>query len=225
MLQRTLARDFVFAVRTYDQKTAALKLVAQELEQRQRRRIGPVQVIDDRDEWHLLRRLCKEAGDGVEHPKSRLGGIERGSARRGRTIPVRKLGYDRGDVAYTLPHREPNLARRRRIDKLAQDLHPRPVRRSAGFLVTTAPNNERPLVFCGVCKRFGAAAFADSGLATEHEDLAAPAKHLVERAFEETELFCAPHEGRVDAAGGPHGILQHGPGILPAWSTAALINK
>jgi hypothetical protein len=63
------------------------------------------------------------------------------------------------------------------------------------------------LVFCRVCKRFGAAAFADSGLATEHEDLAAPAKHLVERAFEETELFCAPDEGRIDAAGGPHGIL------------------
>jgi hypothetical protein len=81
------------------------------------------------------------------------------------------------------------------------------------------------LVFCGVCKRFGAAALANSGLATEQEDLAAPAKHLVERAFEQTELFCAPHEGRVDAAGGPYGILRHDPGILAAWSTAALINN
>ena len=75
---------------------------------------------------------------------------------------------------------------------------------------TPAPNDERALVFCGMCKLLGAAAFADSGLTAKHEDLTAPAKHLVERAFEEAELFCAPDEGRVDAAGGAHGILRHG---------------
>jgi hypothetical protein len=63
------------------------------------------------------------------------------------------------------------------------------------------------LLFSCLCKRFSAAAFADAGLAAQREDLPPPAEHLVERAFEETELLVAPDESRIGAVEGARGIL------------------
>ncbi len=69
-----------------------------------------------------------------------------------------------------------------------EDLHPRPIRRCAGFLMAAAPQHQGPMLLGVVGQLLRDAGLADAGFAGDHHDLAAPAERLVERAAQGPKL-------------------------------------
>ena len=64
-----------------DEQSAPQQLLAQELQEREGKRIGPVQIVEHQRNGHLLRGLVEELPDGVKGAKSGCARIRYGAGR------------------------------------------------------------------------------------------------------------------------------------------------
>jgi len=155
-----------------------------------------MQVVEHDQERHLLRRLGEQPADGIEGPKARLGRLAfSGGAPRF----LAELGQERGDVLHSGPERELHLALGGSRQVASQDLHPRPVGRRTGLLVTAAPKGQGPLLLGGLGEHLGATRLTDARLAEQQQHLAAAPDHSLEGVLEQGVLPRSPHEQRFGA--------------------------
>jgi len=203
------AGDLDVAVRADDEHAAMGELLAQELEQRQRRRIRPVQIVDDEDERRLLRALRQKTSDRIERAEARMLG-EHGPDRQTLVGTTEEIGNHGRGVRRSVTDHELELVRGARLHAVTQDLHPRPVRRCAWLLIAAAPQRQRALVFGELGEHLGASRFADTWLAGEQHDLALPFERRAQQAPEAGKLSCTSDEARVRARGtGARGLRGH----------------
>ena len=157
-------RDLVIAVRADNQHAAALQFLAQKFEQRQRRRVGPMQIVDHEHERRLLGSFDEESADRIERAETRLGRLRDHAPRRRRLFSTRReLRDDACDVVQSGAHHHANFVRRRRVHVFAQYLHPRPVGRRARLLVAASPEHQCASILRGAREHFGTPRFADPG--------------------------------------------------------------
>ena len=214
--QRMPGRHFDVAVRGDHQQARRGQLAGEEAEQEQRRRVGPVEVVEDEDERPRPSGAREERREGIKQPKARLLGVER---RRHGEIgkPIANLRNDLGDVRRggAEDGLEPHTVAL--LDVGADDLRPGPVRRCALALPRASPED-----LGSPCPRVGGQsigelALPDPGLAG-HEAHAATACHrALEPGAQRGELRLAADEdpagrlaGRRVLAVSGHG---RGPGV------------
>ena len=136
----------------------------QELQQEHGRHVGDVQVFEHDDEGQLLCGVGQYVADRVHELKARLLGAEVGRFRH--RLTGRKLGEDLGKRG----HVRIELAGLRSPQDGAYHLHPRPIRRCAAGLPTSAPEGSHPAFACDAGNLFGETALPDARLAGQVPD-------------------------------------------------------
>jgi hypothetical protein len=101
--QRMLARHLDVAVGADHEQAGRAHLASEELEEKERRLVRPVHVVEHEDERLADRRGLEEGGDAVEEPEARLLGLER---RRRRQVgqSLAHVGHDLRDVGGARAH-------------------------------------------------------------------------------------------------------------------------
>ncbi len=98
-----LASQLHVAVCSENHQAGAAQLPRQELQQEERRLVGPVEVVQDEDDGLAVARVLEERRDGVEQAEAgllRLQGRRLGQAGQ----PLPHLRHHLGDVSRTRPH-------------------------------------------------------------------------------------------------------------------------
>jgi hypothetical protein len=93
---------------------------------------------------------------------------------------------------------------RRGTEVCPQRLDPRPVRRGSGVLPSSAPEHEKAPTPGPIRKLIGQAALADTGFATDQNQVAATAGGLVNQVRQLAELAIATDEASPDLLQGAH---------------------
>src|SRR5579862_1913715 len=169
-------------MRADDEQPAAQQLLAQELKERQGRRVGPMQVVEHQRNGHLQRGLVEELPYGVKRAESRSARIRYGTGRLfGMLRRIQEFRHKGGDISRRRAHVETYLVERRGVYIGSKDLHPRPVRRRPHFLMATPPKHEGALILGHLREGLRTARLSDSGLTGYQYQLTSARKHPVER--------------------------------------------
>ena len=192
-----LSAELDVAVRADDEEARAPHLAGEELEEQQRGRVRPVEVVEDEDEGLVGGRVAEERRDAVEEAETRLLGLE-GRQRRQVGEPLTHLRDELRDVGRARPHLGADVPRVAVVQVGADDLHPGPVGGCAPRLVAAAPQHleaTQPRVRAELAR---GARLADAGLAGEQHELPLARARRVDARAQLLELALAADE---DAAG------------------------
>jgi hypothetical protein len=114
-----------------------------ELKEKQRALIGPVQIFEDQHDGSLSSRPLKETADFIGQTET--GGF---SIRNGRTLAdadaLAQLRDDDTDVSGTRPTEGTQVVRGFVLDECPESLCPRPVRRRPFAITSSTPEDTRP---------------------------------------------------------------------------------
>ncbi len=195
--QRMLAAELHVAIGADHEEPRRTHLARQELQQQERRLIGPLDVVQDEDQRLRAGGVPQKGGDAVEEPEARLLGLERG---RGREVgqPLTHLGYDLGDVRGARPHLGLHALCVAVVEVGTDDLDPRPVRRCTAGLVRASPQDLEAAHTRIRAELARGARLADPGLTGQEDEPPLAAAGVVDRTAELFDLGLAPDE---DTAG------------------------
>jgi hypothetical protein len=164
-----------------------------ELEQKQRRGVGGVEVVENDQERLRRPRRPEEGGGRVEEPEPGVLRIGRGPCRH-----VRQHLADLGDDLRELGGARSELPTEGLwcldADVGAQCLHPRPVGGRAARFPATAPHDPDPPLLGSSRQLVRQTALADPGLATKEEEPTAPTRRVVEPGQQLAQLAVSPDE-------------------------------
>ena len=195
--QRMLARQLDVAVGDEHQHPARREARRQEFQQAQRRRVGPVQVVEHQQQRGHRSRPLPEAGDRVEQAKPRLCGIDHRRRRLAARHTLQDLRHDFGQrgglTRCNAPHRvvvgasQPGL----------HHLLPRPVRRCARLFVAAAPEHRHAARQRVFCQALGRARLADARIAGQRRRAAGCGQGARQQGVEDGEFALAADEAVV----------------------------
>ena len=175
-----------------DQHPGGREPAGQEVQELERRGVGPLQVLQDDDQRPLAGGRQQDGGELVEQPEAgRRGQLVAGRRPVGRP---RQLGQEPGQRggAGRQPRRSPASGHER-----PEDLHPGPVRRHALPRPAPAPHHPRAARLRRGRRRGDHRRLADAGLAGEQDQPAPPAGQLLDGADELGEHVVPPDEPGV----------------------------
>ena len=142
-------------------------------EQRERARVGPLQVVEQHEERALGGGSEQEPRHCVAEPEARCLGVERRPVGRG----LAEFGQELGDESRVRTQQHAQRGQVACVEPAAQYLHPEPESRRAGRLVTAAEEQFEAVRARRGGGRLGEGGLADPGLARhEHERAAAVAR-------------------------------------------------
>jgi hypothetical protein len=177
----------------HHQQPGTLQLPAREPQQGQRRRVGPVQIVQHQQQRPAGRRRPQEPGEAVEQPEA--GRLRLDRRRRRQVRQARADGrHDLGDVGGAGAHL---LAQRRRVGGLdvgADHLDPRPERGRALPLPAAAPQHQGTTRSRLGRQLLGQPGLADAGLAGHQHHPAPAGKGGVQVGGERGQLGLAADE-------------------------------
>jgi protein-S-isoprenylcysteine O-methyltransferase Ste14 len=162
------------------------------LEQPQRSRVGPVEVLEDHEQGALARPCAERAGDRVEEYEAAL--LLRESARRARDQPG-QLGDQRGQL---LGGREARDAQAVRVlaQQTAQDLRPDPERGLALLLQRATAQRQAAATLDLPLEDLREARLADAGGTAHHDEALVAAGRPVPGRAQAGERDFASDEGQ-----------------------------
>ena len=175
-----------------DQHPGGREPAGQEVQELERRGVGPLQVFQDDDQRPLAGGRQQHGGELVEQPEAgRRGQLVAGRRLVGRP---RQLGQEPGQRggAGREPRRSPASGHER-----PEHLHPGPVRRRALPRPAPAPHHPRAARLRRGRRRGDHRRLADAGLAGEQDQPAPPADQLLDGADELGEHVVPPGEPGV----------------------------
>jgi hypothetical protein len=151
-----------------------------ELKEKQRTLIGPVQIFEDQHDGSLSSRALKETANCISQTET--GGF---FIRNGRTLAdadaLAQLRDDGTDVSGARPTEGTQVVRGLVLDECPESLCPRPIRRRPFAITRSTPEDARASPgrygreFPGKCR------LANPWLTGNQHDLSAPAQRAVER--------------------------------------------
>jgi len=153
------------AVGADDQQASGVQLSRQELQEQERRRVSPVEVVENDDERLGSRSVLQDGCDAVEEAESGLLGLQ--DRRRRQRQPLAYLGHQLRDVGRTDSELSEQGFRVPILHVGANDLDPWPEGRNPRGFVATAPEHSgtpQPGVSGEHVRRAG---LADAGLARQ----------------------------------------------------------
>jgi hypothetical protein len=188
--------ELVAPVGDEDERAHAGEPAGEVVEQLARRRVGPVDVLDDEEQAALVRRDGEQRDDGLEEPELRL----RRVAERGRRLVAAELREELGEL-------EPRCAEQARdpLHVLAGEVVPerldeREVRQRQLGLAARAPEHlpvEPPRARRELARE---PRLPHPGLAAERDEAALAAVRREQRVLEGEELLLAADEGGAEGA-------------------------
>ena len=167
-----------------------------ELERQQGRGVGPVQVVEHDDERLLLGRRRQQRRERVEEAKAGLVGVQLGGS-RGFAQRLAELGQQAGDPGRARAERGTQRREVGGARERATDLHPGPVGGRAATVPAASPRPGGPARRGVLDELARERRLADSRLAGQQDEAAAPSEGALERRLELRKLAAAPHEART----------------------------
>ena len=163
----------------------APELHGQELDELERRDVGPLRVVDDDDERSSPGGDREELSNGIEETKSGVGRL----LRRRRCGGSVRLSDQAADfVQPLLSERGRQVGGQSRHD-FAQCLHPWPQGRCPLAVPTGGPHDASALAFDAAGDLAGQRRLADAGFARHHDELAAAGEQPVDGRLDGLELL------------------------------------
>ena len=191
-----LSGDRVDVAQSTEQEYAARgELAGDELQQKERRRVGGVEIVQHEQDRPARGSRAQKLRDSVEQPKARSLRIKRrrlGDAARKELAQLRK---DLRDVRGARTELCAQRLRLRLADVAAKRLHPGPVGGSAARLPAATDEHAHPARARTTDQLLGEAALADPRLADEQEEAAMPGQRILEPREQCTQLSLAADEG------------------------------
>jgi hypothetical protein len=169
----------------------------EQAEQAERRRVGPMDVVEQDHERLPFGRAFQDRRDAVEEPETRRLALGRTVAR----LTSSELRHERYDLGGDRrlggqPGRHLGQTRDR-----PQHLHPRPERRRGVALVGSTGQHGEPAPARARREHLGAPGLADAGLAEEHDRASASGDGFGERRVQVRDEIGTPDEGGVGRVG------------------------
>ena len=179
----------------HHQRAGTLQLQAQEPQQRQRRRIGPVQVIQDQQQRPARGRRPQEARQAVEQPEPRLLRFQRRRKRK-----IRNAVTHGGDQLSDVGRADAQvITQRGRVADLhlhiaADDLDPGPERGRARPFPAPTPQHHRAAHGRPRGQLLGQPGLADAGLARHQHDPTTAGRRGIQVGGESGQLTRTAHQ-------------------------------
>ena len=191
--ERMATRQLHVAVRPEHQDARPRELPREELEEEQRRRVRPVEVVQEHDQGLALGRVLQEVRGAVEEAEARLLRVP-GDAHVEAGDHLAELREHLRDVGGAGAHLLRGLLGAAVVDVGARHLHPRPVGGGA-LALDGAPDQHARAAQARVGEELlGGARLADPGLPHEHEQPAAAGEGVLEARQEPLHLPLASDE-------------------------------
>src|SRR5215510_5357697 len=127
-----------------------------------------MQVVEDKHEWMVLRRMIQEGSHSVEQAEPGLLGVLEAQWQWQLWQPLPHLGHNNGDICCSSTHLGTELCDIPFPNIRTDDLYPEPVRCSTRTLVTTPPEAQSATLSGMRHELPGSACLADAWLTNEH---------------------------------------------------------
>jgi hypothetical protein len=160
-----------------------------------------MEIIKHQNERLTLTCPSEQPTNCFEHPEARLGGVSQPGAGPQSRQALAHLRRQVGNIGRA----RTEIAERRvggaRLQQRADDLHPRPIGRSACLFMAAAPEHGRPLLRGVFGKFLGRPRLADSGLTGNHDAAPAPRERVIQRSAQHPQFSQSPDEGFFSTSG------------------------
>src|SRR5262249_4474389 len=200
------------------QQAHPAQLASEKRQELERRRVGPVQIVEDDDEWRAFRGAAQERGERVEQAEAPLVGVGgRGNPEIRRAFPQRwHQSRDLRGACAELPDERAGIA----LGGMgANGLSPRPVRGSAGLVRARPPEHTSGGNRRASDDLLDHARLADARIARDRDQPPAARGGFAELRFEHADLVLASDERAAAKLGRPHGDGPSIYGPVPPAST------
>ena len=191
-----VAVDHLGLAQRGDQQHPRLRhLASQELEQAERGRVGPLEIVEKQEQRAVGRGGSEKVGDRVEEAKARaLRRALEGGHQPGDAHPELRDQADQRRGGNTQRTAQRLVADG--VDETAQDAEPRPVGLCAGLGRAPSRQHQRRVARGGRApdQLLGRPRLADPRLAGQQHDPATAPRHLLERFAEPRQHLGAPYE-------------------------------
>ena len=164
-------------------------------EEQQRAVIGPMQILEDKQNRFLPRRPMKERADGISHVETNRLVVRPGRRLEGEALT--QLRQDETDVPGPRREESPDLVRRHVLGECAKRLRPRPVWRRTFAIAAPAPEDAHSALRRLGREFLGKRRLADPWLTGSQHDLSAAAERAVKRMTQLCQLVFAVEEEAI----------------------------
>jgi hypothetical protein len=186
--------DLGVAIRAEHEQAAVAHLARQKAQQQQRRRICPVEIVEDEQQGACRGGVLEECRQRVEKAEACLIGRQRGWGWKdpeARAHVDEHLGHRRGSLTKLGQQRSPIAGPEVR----PHDLDPGPERRRPGTLEAASPQHPQAAPPSAACQLLRRARLADSGLPRQQYHSPAAAYRGLQRLAEAVHLLGTPDKG------------------------------
>ena len=207
LVEGVTAGDLHVPIRAEHQQRGPADLPGQELQEEERRPIGPVQVVQQEDQRPAVGRALQERRDCVEQAEPCLLRLQRRWRRQVRQ-PLAHLRHDLGDVGGPGTHVGAEVGGVMATYVGPDGLDPRPVGRRSLALVAS-PHERQGSALDGVTGELqGGARLANARLARKHQEASVTSERLLQQLLQLAHLLVPPDEHPLGQSLRRDGLLQ-----------------